>query len=268
MKVSYHNSKKYNNPKHNDRNFDVSKAEHINRDAMHLNRYSCVYPGMDFESAEIRFYEETFKKYVEQSKALAAKYRHPERETTAEKLRTDVRTRPEETIIQIGDIGDPVPDHKTLTRIFDELQAYSDRITRGHCKVIDAALHMDEATPHIHYRKVWVYEEKGVKKIGQDKSLERAGIERPHPEKPKSKWNNRKITYDRMMREKLQELCKERGLDIDVVPEPHRPHLEKDEFIRWKQREERRRREREREKLEREEQERREREEKEREHRR
>lgn len=258
MKASYHNSRKYNNPRHNDRRFDVDKAEHIRKDAMHMNRYSCVYKGMDFESAEVRFYKETFSKYIKQRKELAKKHRHPEREITSEDLRRDIRTRPEETIIQIGDYDETISDYRILLRIFDELQVYSDKVTRGHCKVIDAALHMDEATPHIHFRKVWVYEEDGIKKIGQEKALKSAGIERPYPERPQSRRNNRKVTYDRMMREKLYELCFEHGIKIDIIPDPPRPELSKDDYILWQMEKEKRRiRELERKEREREERERR-----------
>ena len=106
---------------------------------------------------------------------------------------------------------------------------------------------MDESTPHIHVRKVWVYEDNGVKKIGQKKSLERAGIELPFQDRPESQYNNRKMTYDRMMREKMYELCKEHGLEVDITPDPHNMHLPKDEFILDRIRKDRERAERERE---------------------
>ena len=270
MKASYHNSRKYNNPKHNDRTFlDKQKEEdgveepavekrdggkagelasHIDRSRSRMNQYVCVHSGMDFESAEKKFYAENFGKYVEQRNESVRKSRHKERkQITTNDLWENPRTRPEETIIQIGDINNQPDDPMILLRVFNELQKYSNKITRKHCKILDAAIHMDESTPHIHFRKVWVYEENGIKKISEEKSLERAGIERPNPDRPSTKWNNRKMTYDRMMRQKLYELCIEHGLDIDIVPDLHnRVHLEKNDYVNKKIREERERAEEER----------------------
>lgn len=253
MKASYHNSRDFGSARHNDRDFDLSKAEHIDKDQLKKNIYITIYPGETFRDTEIKFYRENFGAYVDDINERRKKSHHKgvkkKEPLTTEDLRIDRRTKPEETIIQIGNMDEYPDDPKILLRVFNGLQKYSNEITHHHCKILDAAIHMDESTPHIHIRKVWVYEKDGIKRIGQEESLKRAGIPLPYPDRPVSKLNNRKITYDRMMREKMIELCKEHGLEIDTVPDLHnREHLSKEELVQKihadRERAERRRRRR------------------------
>ena len=260
IKASYHNERR-GNASHNDREFlkgmteeeIQEKAPHIDRSRSKYNKLVCVYKDKTFEEAELEFYKRNFQKFADEKNRRAIKARHKERANiTTKKLWESERTRPEETILQIGDMHDYPDNPKILVKVFEELQRYSNEITHKHAKMLDAALHMDESTPHIHIRKVWVYKENGIKKIGQEKALEQAGFKLPHPDEPRSRYNNRKRVYDQMMREKLYELCKEHGLEIDVVPDPHNvTHLTKQEFSqrlleeRREEREKRRRRKKE-----------------------
>ena len=56
----------------------------------------------------------------------------------------------------------------------------------------------------------------------QEKALREAGIELPDPSKPEGRYNNRKITFDKMRREMFQEICLKHGLKIEVEPRPQR----------------------------------------------
>lgn len=79
---------------------------------------------------------------------------------------------------------------------------------------------MDEATPHIHVRKVWEYtDENGNIAVGQAKALEEMEVERPDPSKPVSRNNNAKMTYTAECREKMMELCKAKGYELITEPE-------------------------------------------------
>lgn len=242
MKVSYNNNRE-GNPHHNDRTIDLSKAKHIDPERTKFNKYVCVYPELKdhvtrsgkkdyFGAAEYKFYAENFKEFLDRHNKKVKKQRNYGRKKTVKSLLTNYNTRPEETIIQIGNMYDYPEDRDDLLYVFSELQKYSNKITHHHCKILDAALHMDESTPHIHLRKVWVYKEDGMMMIGQEKALEHAGIPLPEPDQPKGQNNNRKMTYDRMMREKLYELCRDRGLEIDTTPDPeNQKHLKKEEYI-------------------------------------
>jgi hypothetical protein len=102
-------------------------------------------------------------------------------------------------------------------------------------QILNFALHDDEATPHIHQRRVWKYTEKGILKIGQEKALALAGVELPYPDRPEGRYNNRKVAFDKMMREKWLEIGIEHGLKLEKEPIPDgRHHQSKEEYIRNK----------------------------------
>lgn len=99
--------------------------------------------------------------------------------------------------------------------------------------IIDWALHADETTPHIHERHVFDFKNQyGEVQPMQEKALEALGIERPDPDKPKGKNNNRKMTFDKICREKFAEIVQQ--LDIYIETEPAfggRKYLEKQDYI-------------------------------------
>ena len=70
MRTTMHNGRSKNGrgygEKHNDRNFDVSKADNINAEKMKDNIYRNYYNdnSMTFEQVELRFYEENFEKML------------------------------------------------------------------------------------------------------------------------------------------------------------------------------------------------------------
>lgn len=68
----------------------------------------------------------------------------------------------------------------------------------------------------------YVERELGHEVSAQEKALREAGIELPDPSKPEGRYNNRKITFDKMRREMFQEICLKHGLNIEVVPRPQR----------------------------------------------
>ena len=69
----------------------------------------------------------------------------------------DKRTCPEETIYQIGNIDSSI-DYFDLYCICQEFFDFIERLFGKNVKIIDWALHVDEGTPHIHERHVFVWE--------------------------------------------------------------------------------------------------------------
>ena len=98
--------------------------------------------------------------------------------------------------------------------------------------LLSIALHGDETSPHAHIRRVWDYETKDGPTLGQDKALQAAGVELPDPSKPKGRYNNRKMTFDAMMREKWLDICERHGLRLDREPVPGMRHKDKADYIR------------------------------------
>lgn len=245
MKVSLQRSAK-GSTVHNSRNFDVEKAkkkEHIDLSRSHLNHYSAIYPELknDFTAVEKKFYAENFKRWLEIKKERAKKQRHPERKKTAEQLRTGKVTAPEEIVYQIGDFKN-APSPKEFRKWMNEILKYNAQLTKGHCKILDAAIHNDENTPHAHVRQVWLYNElddngEPYLRIGKNKAMEAACIPLPNPDAPADRRNNRLVTYTRMMREKAEELAIEMGFDINVERSKRR-HLDKEDYIEYSKQQE------------------------------
>lgn len=225
MRATIHNGRTSNlgafTPKHNDRNFNINHAEHINPERVKLNRYWnwTGDPGKTFEAAEIAFYEKHISAHLEAQNARYRAQRHAERAKTMDEYRKSPQTCPEEVILQIGKLEDTIPADM-MARIIQEQINWEQKQFPG-VKVLNVALHMDEqGAPHIHERRAWVYTDKdGNTAISQNKSLEQMGVELPNPNKPRGRFNNRKMTFSRMCREHLLQICREHGLEIEEIPQ-------------------------------------------------
>lgn len=225
MRATIHNGRTSNlgafTPKHNDRNFNINHAEHINPERVKLNRYWnwTGNPETTFEAAEIAFYEKHISAHLEAQNARYRAQRHAERAKTMDEYRKSPQTCPEEVILMIGKAGDTIPADM-MARIIQEQINWEQKQFPG-LKVLNVALHMDEqGAPHIHERRAWVYTDRdGNLAISQNKSLEQMGVELPNPDKPRGRFNNRKQTFSRMCREHLLQICREHGLEIEEIPQ-------------------------------------------------
>lgn len=208
------------NTKHNDRQFDISHAEHIDPERVKNNRYwNWTGKKITFEAAEQAFYEKHIRKHLDAQNARYKAQRHAERAKTMDEYRRSPQTCPEEVILMIGKVGDTIPADM-MARIIQEQINWEQRQFPG-VRVLDVALHMDEqGAPHIHERRAWIYTDKdGNTAISQNKSLEQMGVELPNPDRPRGRFNNRKQVFSRMCREHLLQVCREHGLEIEEIPQ-------------------------------------------------
>ena len=225
MRATIHNGRTSHlgafTPKHNDRNFNISHAEHIDPERVKDNRYWnwTGNPETTFEAAEIAFYEKHISAHLEAQNARYMAQRHAERVKSMDEYRKSPQTCPEEVILQIGKRGDTIPADM-MARIIQEQINWEQQTFPG-VRVLDVALHMDEqGAPHIHERRAWVYTDKqGNLAISQNKSLEQMGVELPNPDKPRGRFNNRKQTFSKRCREHLLQICKAHGLEIEEIPQ-------------------------------------------------
>lgn len=225
MRATIHNGRTSHlgafTPKHNDRNFNISHAEHIDPERVKDNRYWnwTGNPETTFEAAEIAFYEKHISAHLEAQNARYKAQRHAERVKSMDEYRKSPQTCPEEVILQIGKMGDTIPADM-MARIIQEQINWEQKTFPG-VKVLNVALHMDEqGAPHIHERRAWVYTDKaGNLAISQNKSLEQMGVELPNPDKPRGRFNNRKQTFSKRCREHLLQICREHGLEIEEIPQ-------------------------------------------------
>lgn len=150
----------------------------------------------------------------------------------------DKRTCPEETIYQIGNIDSSI-DYFDLYCICQEFFDFMEKMFGKNVKIIDWALHVDEGTPHIHERHVFVWKNQyGELCPKQEKALEEIGFELPDPSKKQGKNNNRKMVFDDYMRPHFIMKCHKFGIEVESEAiYGDRQYLEKQDYIIQKQQE-------------------------------
>ena len=231
------------NPKHNDRNFDLTNSEHIDLERAKGNIYWDCFHGFrsaldpqdpndlaaTFSDVERQFYESHYSEFIE---------RQNERNRSISDLLSSRKTCPEESIYQLGTLDEHASAEDLLSVVTEFIEEFKAKYG-DHVHVLDWALHLDESTPHIHERHVFDCENKyGEIAPQQEKALEALGFELPDPEKPLSRRNNRKITFDAACRKMLFEIAKRHGLELEEEAEyGNRKYLEKQDFILAKQKE-------------------------------
>ena len=225
-RVNNHNSRKGTNGKainarHHDRDFDINSeyAEHIDNNRVSLNVYKW-YQTVEkecatFDEYEQAFYEENFNECLQARNEKAIKGRQPKRVQTMEQYRHNLKACPEESIFTLSNAKNPVSTD-VFQSVFDDFIAWHIE-TFPNCKVLDSAIHLDEANPHAHWRKVWTAHEGEMLVIGQEKALKEMGIDRPNLTEKKSRTNNAKVTYTKMCREKQIELAKKYGIEVEEI---------------------------------------------------
>lgn len=226
MRMTIHNGRAGKNgaynPRHNDRQFDISHAEHIDPERMPGNVYWNWTGKKDvsFEDCEKTFYEEHCRAHLDAVNQRHREQRHPERVRDMDAYRTARQTCPEETLLMIGNKNEYLPP-RTLRAICEKLKDWEENTVSG-LRILDMALHVDEeGAPHIHMRRAWIYrDENGIESIAQSKTLQAAGIPLPHPDKPQGRHNNRKQSFSAMERQAMYEICRGYGIESLLEMQP------------------------------------------------
>ena len=205
---------------HNDRKFDLDKAEHIEQERTKENIYwhylQKENPDMDFSTAEKTFYKDHFEEALSIRNSSYIQHGNKKQVRTLEEYMQEHC--PEETIWMIGNAEDMIPA-KILHNVWTEQKTWMEAMF-PQVTVLDWALHVDEqGAPHIHERHVFIgHDKRGLEVVGQNKALAEMGISAPNPQRPTGRHNNAKMTYTAICRQHFQELCKRHGLDIEVQP--------------------------------------------------
>lgn len=243
MRVSMHNGR--GSSKHNDRSFLKSwtdderqeKAGHIDHTKTKDNFYWATskadknfQDGATFEEIELSYYEKFFGQALEQTNNNYIKQGHPERVKSMLDWYKSKQKAPFETILQVGDMNSNI-DPETFKKMAIDYVNHIGKTYGKNIKVLDMAIHYDEASPHVHLRQIYTYNDGGIAKIGQAKALEQLGIELPDPTKAVGRNNNRKMTLDKNLRKEWQEIAKSYGFDIETEPRVGVRHKEKEDFI-------------------------------------
>ena len=247
MRASRHNGRSGKHGvydvKHNDRNFDVANSEHIDAERTKLNVYWDCYQGyclngdtserkMTFTEIEKAYYFEHYGDHVDAQNERNEKAGHAERNRTTDDVLKNNKTCPEESILQLGNIDCSVtPD--VLTKVVAEFFEEFEKRYGSHVHILDWALHLDEATPHVHVRQVY----DALNKYGelcpqQEKALEELGFELPDPTKKRSRFNNRKMCFDAECRKLFLDIGQKNDVELEYEPEyGGASYLEKQDYI-------------------------------------
>lgn len=250
IRVTQHNARK-GRADHNDRTWyddHPDSGRHINKDMSDNNLLwdwteeltedeidALGDIGDDLKSKEMAYYQMAFGDALRLQNAKYDTHGNTDRIRTMQDWYESHAKRPEESIIQIGNMHDRI-DVDVLTDVYDDFHDRRAEWLNAHgnpYKLLSSVLHADEASTHIHERKVWQYQDKdGILCIGQERALEQAGIPLPDPNKPRSRYNNRKMTYDSIMRNMLLDICEEHGISINREPIPDQRSKELTDYIR------------------------------------
>ena len=256
QRLQYHNARKHADgitfqADHAPRNFDTSKAPHIDPSRTHLNKSWTCCEGIGVDQ-EMLYYERTFSAALEKRNKKKIEQRHKKDVRDMDWYYNYHSHQPERVLIGYGhyemkDDTTYTMDPEELWSIWQEQVAWEEK-TFPQVKYLNFFLHLDEHTPHIEAARVWIaYDEEGIADVGQNRALEQMGVPLPEPPayigpKPQKKdfatkedydlenaaWKaakaeitakyNRKVVYSAMCREHFFDLLKEHGYDPIIEP--------------------------------------------------
>lgn len=222
--------------KHAGREFDVSKAPHIDPARCSGNIYWTWDGQKSLEAAERAYYSQTFQDGLDAQNELHRQRRQYKRVRDMGQVYEGRNTQPEGSLLYIGskkELG--LVDPAVLWACAEEYRAWEQDALGGCYVPLTLALHQDEDGQfHVEERGVYQYQdEAGNWQIGQAAALEAAGVPLPDPSKDRSKDNNRKMTWDAARREKWLDIVEAHGFTLEREPEQHRPHMGLQAWQAW-----------------------------------
>ncbi len=210
---------------HNDRSYETATTKEKNE----VRGSICIYKGMTFHEAELKYYNVKFGSWLKEKNAVYERNRHKENIKTMEEIvrpnkKTKQQYEPTETILQIGKDGETIPYEVFKACINDYMKKIIEKYGKN-MTILDLAIHKEESSVyHAHLRRVWYATDKnGNLYPAKDKALEELGIERPHPEEKKDRYNNRTITQTEEERQIWYDVLLEHGIVIDREANPDKP---------------------------------------------
>ena len=189
--------------------------------------------GFDSRKHELAVYGDLYGDGLAARNERYTKEGHKDRCKTVKELYSNPKTAPLETIFQIGNskqIEDGTMQkedmREKLTKAWTQTIRQVVAMGKGMVIPLDAALHCEEAVPHIHFRAAMGAVDKyGHFVPNQNKALEAMGFDGRNPETgQKDRYHNPLVAYTDKVREVFYQECEKLGLTIDreVTSESHR----------------------------------------------
>lgn len=194
---------------------------------------------MDFSQVEDFFYNRNFEDGLHYQNMKYKKKGNYDRIRDMNEYRESVKTCPESTLYYLGDrYHNAGADMLRLAVV--EFLAWREQ-EYPQVKTLDWALHIEDGAPHIHERHAWIaHDEAGNLIVSQEKALEEMGVPRSDEAKYQAdmaaarkitdkkqrerrvsqinRYNNRKMTYSERCREKMIEIARSHGIEIEDKP--------------------------------------------------
>lgn len=240
--------------KHNFREFDLKKANHINNDLTQNNQYlwqskntttnklAGIHFSVQHELSEIRdnlrnqdnknkfdkltksqqlelvVYNRLFKNTIKNQNDRHISTRHYDKQRDIIDYYTNSKTEPTECILQIGNKDNHVSSSQLWDIYNDYVKEHNKRFG-SQIMIINSSLHVEETTPHIHERKVFISHNNHNELCSNKSScLKDLGFNLPSPNKKEGRYNNRLMEYSKVCRDLWIECCQKHNLDIEIIP--------------------------------------------------
>lgn len=226
MKATLHIGK--GSVKHNDRNFNLNNATHIDQtrqsENFYINRY--LDDTITFEECERRYFNENYLQGLEVQNEKYRKRRQYGYIRSIDDLMKAEKTQPKEMILQIGN-KDNQADKEVLLQCIHQFNEEFNKRYGTNAHILNIAIHNDETTSHAHIRFICDYIDKdGIKKIGTDKALKKLGIKPPKEHAKTDRYNNALQTFTEQIRIIWNTIIKRNGIEIDdTVKNASQKHL-------------------------------------------
>lgn len=236
-KASVHNGRANSkgvayNPNHNTLEASRIHQPHIDQERIHLNQYlqymgdgtTIVHRGggggYDSRKHEVDRYQQLYGEGLDARNRRYIASGHRERVKSMRQVYRDPKTAPMETIFQLGKHGSET-DQQTRTQVM--VGAWGDVLQHLHQQYganlvpLDASLHREEASDHIHFRFTLGARDKfGHFMPNQSKALEAMGFDGRNPETgKKDRYHNPLVAFTDEVRETFYQACERRGVAID-----------------------------------------------------
>lgn len=226
--------------RHNDRNFDLSLSDHINPYKSEDNKY-WTYDGStdkSFQQLELEFYKEHFQAHLQKQNEKNKRAGHSERNLTISQYYRRKNTRPQDVILQIGNVNEHPSPEATWKIALRYIEMFNNKFS-SNCQILNAALHVDEesvdafgniviGTPHVHIRRVWISKDKDdlecVSQAGALRLMEDASHIKT------SRKVNSQSLFTEMERNAVQTLCQAIGIEIETSKGDSHKHLSVNDY--------------------------------------
>lgn len=189
--------------------------------------------GFDARKHELAIYEKLYGDGLAARNERYTREGHKDRCQTIKNLYSNPKTAPLETIFQIGNsqmildgVMEPEKMKKKLTEAWNQTMRQVVGMGKGMVIPLDAALHCEEAVPHIHFRAaLGATDRYGHFMPNQSAALKAMGFDGRNPDTgKKDRYHNPLVAYTDRVREIFYAECEKQGLVIDreVTSESHR----------------------------------------------